>query len=92
MPSYISAFPTHFDNGHFPIHLMCRCHLVSEFLPERVVPCVAVHLVHPWEEGCSMSPSWFPLLYEANLNGQSFILGCTWKSQGINSFLICTNF
>ena len=38
----------------FSHYLMCRsCSAGSGFLSEEIVPCVAVHHVHPWEEGSS---------------------------------------
>lgn len=39
---------------YFLIYPMCRsCSATSEFLSEKIAPCVAIHLVHPWEEGNS---------------------------------------
>lgn len=52
-----------FQCGYLLICSVCRSQLVSEFLSEEIVLCVAAHPVYLWEEGSSgipMSPSFNP--------------------------------
>lgn len=76
----VSAFPTRFDVGIF---LVARCVgvtlVISGFLPEETVVCVALYLVHLWEEGNSgtscipifvMFPGFLSISQKQNIGSQ----------------------
>lgn len=50
----VSAIPTCFDVGIFSVSVLVGVsQLVSGYLSKGLAPCIALHLVHLWEEGNS---------------------------------------